>query len=93
MNEKIEKISKHETKSLDELAVMLALGASLDKVDRGGRFYTFYLSSTSIDLEEISLKLASKSLEINAAELLSAYKRAKSISHSTSHEQRYPRSY
>lgn len=75
-------IYKFNTKSLDELAVMLASGADLVKVDRTTRFYTFFLESEKIDLEQISLQLASKKLVMNAAELLSAYKRAKSVSHS-----------
>lgn len=77
------KIYKHETKSMYELAVCLALGAQIDKVDRvtDVRFFKFFLSSKTVDLEQACLKLASKTLEINAYDLLEAYSRAKSVVH------------
>jgi hypothetical protein len=77
------KIYKHETKSMYNLAVCLALGANLVKVDRSDvKFFKFYLESETVDLEEKTLLLTSRKLEINAYDLLEAYSRAKSIVHS-----------
>lgn len=73
----------YETKSLDEFAVALALGAEVVSVDRKGddRFFTFHLRG-DFDMEKVSLQLASKTLQINAYDLCEALRRAKSIVHS-----------
>lgn len=81
MDEK--KIFKHETKSLDELSVLLALGAEVKQVDRNSdsRFYKFFLETDKFDMEKTTLALASKTLTVNAYDLLEAGRRAKSIIH------------
>lgn len=78
-----EKTYTYETKSLDEFAVALALGAEVVSVDRkdDDRFFTFHLRS-DFDMEKIALQLASKTLKINAYDLCEALRRAKSIVHS-----------
>jgi hypothetical protein len=75
---------KYETKSLDEFAVLLGLGARVVKVNRetGDRFFSFSLESDALDLEAKALEHASKTLVMNTTDLLDAYKRAKSIVHS-----------
>lgn len=79
-----EKTYTYETKSLDTLATLLALGAEVTKIDKetDQRFFTFYLESKTVDLEKQALALASKTLVVNAYELLDAYRRSKSIIHS-----------
>lgn len=78
-----EKIFVYETRSLDDLAVALALGAEVVDVDKktGERFFTFYLKG-SFDIKAAALKLASRTLEMNAYDLLEANRRAKSLVHS-----------
>lgn len=78
-----EKTYEYETRSLDNFAVALALGANVVKVDRevGDRFYTFHLRG-SFDMEEMALQLASRTLVINAYDLCEALRRSKSIIHS-----------
>lgn len=77
-------VYKHETKSMYELAVCLAFGARVVKVDRetDRKFYKFWLESDTVDLEKKTLELASRTLQVNAYDLLEAYGRAKSIVHS-----------
>lgn len=77
-------IHKYETKSLDEFAVLLSLGAEVVKVDRVSdpKFYKFYLTSEKVDMEKAALSLASKTLDVNAYELCEAMRRCKSIIHS-----------
>ena len=79
-----EQVYTYETKSLKEFAVLLALGATISKIDRktDTRFFKFYLESTTVDLEKKALEFASKTLVINAYELLDAYRRATEIVHS-----------
>lgn len=78
------KIYKHETRSLYDLSVCLALGARLVAVDRSNpKSHKFFLESEDVDLNQASLDLASKKLIINAYELLDAYSRAKTIIHSS----------
>ena len=74
----------YETKSLDEFAVLMALGAEVVHVDRitDPRFFKFSLRSDVIDLEKKALELASKTLEINAYQLCDAMRRCKSVVHS-----------
>lgn len=74
---------EYRTKSLDEFAVALAMGAEVVAVDRvsDDRFFTFTLRG-DFDIESIALQLASKTLSINAADLCEAMKRAKSVVHS-----------
>ena len=77
-----EKTFKYETKSLDDFAVALALGAEVVSVDRkdDDRFFTFHLKA-SFDIEKMALQLASKTLTVNAYDLCEALRRAKSIVH------------
>lgn len=74
---------KYETKSLDEFAVLLSMGAEVVNVDRvtDTRFYKFTLAG-SWDMEKTTLEFASKKLKINAYELCEAMRRCKSIVHS-----------
>jgi hypothetical protein len=78
-----EKIFTYETKSLDDLAVALAMGAEVVDVVRKpeDRFFTFHLKG-SFDIKAVALKLASRTLELNAYDVLEANRRAKSIVHS-----------
>jgi hypothetical protein len=73
---------KGKTKSLDEFAVALALGAEVTGVQRvdDDKFLTFHLQST-FDIEQAWLSLASKTLTVNAADFCEAYRRAKAITH------------
>ena len=77
-----EKTYEYKTQSLDELAVALALGAEIVKVDRDtdARFFAFHLTG-KFDIETTMLSLASKTLEINAYALCEALRRAKSVIH------------
>ena len=77
------KVYTHETKSLDDLAVALALGAEVVDVVRKAddRFLTFHLKA-AFDIKAVTLKLASRTLELNAYDVLEANRRAKSIVHS-----------
>lgn len=77
-------VSHYETRSLDELAVLLALGAEVVKVDRVSdpRFYKFYLEGEQ-DLERQALSFTSRKLMVNAADLLDARRRANSIVHAS----------
>lgn len=72
----------HSTQSLDELILALALGAEIDRVDRvtDPRFFTFFLKGV-FDIEAATLKLASKSIKVDAHDMLDAMKRAKSVIH------------
>lgn len=74
---------KYETKSLDEFAVLLSLGAEVVSVDRltDSKFYRFSLSS-GWDMEKKTLELASRTLQVNAYDLCEAMRRAKSVIHS-----------
>lgn len=78
-----EKVYTFETRSLDDLAVALALGAEVTDVQKkpGDKFLTFHLKGR-FDIKAVSLKLASRTLEINAYDVLEANRRAKSIVHS-----------
>lgn len=73
---------RYETKSLDEFAVLLAMGAKIVDVDRktDDRFYKFTLEGI-FDLEKATFDLASRTLVVNAYELCDALRRAKSIIH------------
>lgn len=74
----------YETKSLDDLAVALALGAEVVDVVRerpDDRFFTFHLRGP-FDIKTIALQLASRTLTINAYDVLEANRRAKSLVHS-----------
>lgn len=84
MDTNTEKTYEYETKSLDEFAVALSIGAEITKVDRvkDPKFYTFYLKHETIDIEKIALQLASRTLTVNAYELCEAMRRAKSVIHS-----------
>lgn len=77
-------VSTYETKSLDEFAVLLSLGAEVVRVDRisDPKFFKFHLESDKVDMEKTTLALASKTLTVNAYELCEAMRRAKSIIHS-----------
>jgi hypothetical protein len=62
----------------------MALGAKIVGVKRekeDDRFLTFMFEG-EIDMEAIALQLASKTLVVNAADLLDANKRMKSVIHS-----------
>lgn len=76
-------VFKYETKSLDEFAVLLSLGAEVVSVDRltDSKFYRFSLSS-GWDMEKKTLELASRTLQVNAYDLCEAMRRAKSVIHS-----------
>jgi hypothetical protein len=77
------KVYSYRTRSLDEFAVALALGAEVTGVERkpDDRFLTFHLKG-EFNIEEIALQLASKTLDINAHDLCEAMRRAKSLVHS-----------
>lgn len=80
-----EELKKYSTKSIDSAACILALGANVVGVKReseNDRFLTFMFEA-AFDMEKIALELASETLEINAAKLLNANKRMKSIIHSS----------
>lgn len=84
MDTKVEKqVFQYQTKSLDDLAVALALGAEVVDVvkEEGERFFSFHLQG-DFDIKAIALKLASRTLTINAHDVLEANRRAKSIVHS-----------
>lgn len=76
-----EELKKYQTKSIDSAACLLALGANVTGVKREkeeDRFLTFMFEA-EFDMEKIALELASETLVINAAKLLNANKRMKSI--------------
>ena len=77
-----EQTYKHSTQSLDEFALALALGAEIVEVDRltDPRFFTFHLKG-NFNIEEATLALASKSIQVNAHDLFDAMRRAKSLVH------------
>lgn len=80
-----EETKKYSTKSIDSAACVMALGARIVGVKREkeeDRFFTFIFEA-SFDMEKVALDLASKTLTINAADLLDANKRMKSVIHST----------
>lgn len=80
-----EEVKKYSTKSIDSAACVMAKGARIVGVKRekeDDRFLTFIFES-SFDMEKIALELASKTLVINAADLLDANKRLKSLIHQT----------
>lgn len=82
--EEIKEPNKYSTKSIDSAACVMALGARIVGVKRekeDDRFLTFIFEAT-FDMERIALELASKTLTINAADLLDSNKRLKSIIHS-----------
>lgn len=79
-----EELKKYSTKSIYPAACVLALGAEIVGVKKekpDDKFLTFMFTGT-FDMDEVALKLASKTLEINAYELLEAYGRLKSLIHS-----------
>jgi hypothetical protein len=79
-----EQPKKYSTKSIDSAACVMALGAKIVGVKRekeDDRFLTFMFEG-EIDMEAIALQLASKTLVVNAADLLDANKRMKSVIHS-----------
>lgn len=79
-----EEPKKYSTKSIDSAACVMALGARIVGVKREekeDRFLTF-LFEGNFDMEKIALELASKTLTLNAYELLEAARRLKSIVHS-----------
>lgn len=79
-----EEPKKYSTKSIDSAACILALGAEIVGAKRetpDDRFLTFYFEGT-FDMEQIAFQLTSETLTINAARLLHANKRMKSIIHS-----------
>jgi hypothetical protein len=79
-----EEPKKYSTKSIDSAACVMALGAKIVGVKRekeDDRFLTFMFEG-EIDMEAIALQLASKTLVVNAADLLDANKRMKSVIHS-----------
>lgn len=77
------KVFSYRTRSLDEFAVALSLGAEVVGVERkdDDRFFTFHLRG-DFDMEKIALQLASRTLVVNAYDLCEALRRAKSIVHS-----------
>ncbi len=77
-------VYRYSTRSIYEFAVCLAVGAEIVSVDRETdiRHYRFHVKSESVDLEKKALELQSKTLVMNAYELLDAYGRAKSVIHS-----------
>ena len=80
---KAEERFTYKTKSLDEFAVALALGAEATGVKRekpDDKFLTFYLQA-DFDINEIALQLASRTLKINAYDLCDAMRRAKAVVH------------
>jgi hypothetical protein len=82
--EEITDTKKYQTKSIDSAACVMALGAKIVGVKREkeeDRFLTFIFEA-QFDMETIALQLASKTLTINAADLLDANKRMKSVIHS-----------
>lgn len=77
--------NKYQTKSIDSAACVMAKGAKIVGVKREkeeDRFLTFIFEG-SFDMEATALELASKTLMINAADLLDANKRLKSVIHSS----------
>lgn len=79
-----EELKKYSTKSIDSAACVMALGAKIVGVKRepaNDRFLTFMFEA-GFDMEKTALELASKTLTLNAADLLEANKRMKSIIHS-----------
>lgn len=79
-----EESKKYSTQSIYPAACVLALGAEIVGVKRESpedRFLTFIFQG-SFDMEAVALKLASKTLEVNAYELLEAYGRLKTLIHS-----------
>jgi hypothetical protein len=80
-----EEPKKYSTKSIDSAAVIMAMGGRITGVKRENpedRFLTFMFEAV-FDMEPVVLELASKTLTINAADLLDANKRMKSIIHSS----------
>jgi hypothetical protein len=84
MDTKVEeqKVFTYRTRSLDEFAVALALGAKVVGVERreDERFFTFHLEG-EFDMEKTSLELASRTLTINAYDLCEGLRRAKAVVH------------
>lgn len=79
-----EETKKYSTKSIDSAACVMALGARIVGVRREkpeDRFLTFIFEG-EFDMEGVALQLASKSLSINAYDLLEAARRLKSVVHS-----------
>lgn len=79
-----EELQKYSTKSIDSAACLMASGAKIIGVKRereDDKFLTFIFEA-SFDMEKIVLELVSKTLLVNAADLLDANKRMKSIIHS-----------
>lgn len=75
--------TKYHTKSMDSAACVMALGARVVGVKRereDDRFLTFYFEGT-FDMEKVALELASKTLNINAYDVLESQRRLKSLIH------------
>jgi hypothetical protein len=82
--EELKDTKKYQTKSIDSAACVLALGAEIvgaKKEDKNDKFLTFFFQA-DFDMDKVALQLASETLVINAAKLLQANKRMKSIIHS-----------
>lgn len=78
------KTYRSKTKSIDEFAIALALGAEVTgkkKEDADERFFTFYLQA-EFDIEQIWLEHASKKLCVNTVDFCEAMRRAKACVHS-----------
>jgi hypothetical protein len=87
-----ENTKKYSTKSIDSAACVMALGAKIVGVKRepaDDRFLTFMFEA-DFDMDKIGLELASETLTLNAARLLAANKRMKSIIHSAPPRQYVP---
>lgn len=79
-----EELKKYSTKSIGTASCVMALGARIVGVKReqeDDRFLTFMFEAT-FDMDKIALEFASKTLTINAVDLLDAYGRMKSVIHS-----------
>jgi len=79
---KTNKQFKEKTKSLDQFAVALALGAEVTGVQRteGDKFLTFHVQA-DFDIEAAWLSHTSKTLMVNSSDFCEAYRRAKAITH------------
>lgn len=79
-----EEPKKYSTRSIDAAACVMALGARIIGVKRepaDDKFLTF-LFEAEFDMDKVGFELASETLEMNAAKLLAANKRMKTIIHS-----------
>lgn len=79
-----EETKKYSTKSIDSAACVMALGARIVGAKREkeeDKFLTFIFEG-EFDMEATALQLASKTLTVNAYDLLEAARRLKSVVHS-----------